>query len=189
VTLESNEFLKKISGNKLKRDFFARPTLQVAKELLGKVIVFNGQCLVINETEAYIGEGDPACHAARGRTKRNEIMFGAAGFSYIYFIYGMYYCLNFVTEGYNYPAAVLIRGGFTPDNKLNLNGPGKLCRYLGLNLDYNKLDIINHESFYVLDIKKKSEYVATTRIGISKGKELLWRFATLPEKQKTTISN
>lgn len=82
----------------LKSSFFNRPTLLVAEELLGKVLVFKKYCGIITETEAYIGAEDPACHAFRGETPRTKIMFGKPGFSYIYLIYGMYHCLNFVTE-------------------------------------------------------------------------------------------
>ncbi|EKD64189.1 MAG: 3-methyladenine DNA glycosylase, partial [uncultured bacterium] len=93
---------------RLSRDFFERNTLDVARELLGKFMVFNGKVGRITEVEAYIGQDDPACHAARGMTPRNRVMFGQGGFSYVYFIYGMYHCLNFVTEREGFPAAVLI---------------------------------------------------------------------------------
>ena len=80
--------------SKLQQNFFEQPTLIVAQELLGKVLVFNNHQGLITETEAYIGEDDPACHAAKGRTKRTEVMYGSAGYSYVYLIYGMYYCLK-----------------------------------------------------------------------------------------------
>lgn len=94
--------------SRLKRHFFEQSTLIVAKELLGKVLIFNNYQGLITETEAYIGEDDPACHAAKGRTNRTEIMYGKAGYSYVYLIYGMYYCLNIVTEAQDFPAAVNI---------------------------------------------------------------------------------
>src|SRR3989344_2343888 len=95
--------------NRLPRSFFDRPTLQVAQELLGKVLVV-GECSGrINEVEAYIGEGDPACHAARGKTERNRVMYGRAGHLYVYFTYGMYHCANIVTEREDFPATVLLR--------------------------------------------------------------------------------
>src|SRR5680860_206224 len=100
--------------NALPRVFFERPTLKVAKELLGKVLIKQVPTGIIRtkivDTEAYVGPKDKACHASKGRTKRTEIMFGQAGFTYVYLIYGMYHCLNIVTEQEEYPAAVLIRG-------------------------------------------------------------------------------
>jgi DNA-3-methyladenine glycosylase len=98
----------------LSRQFFSRPTLQVAKALLGKHLVRHagGQIVTgrIVEVEAYVGPEDLACHASKGRTARTDVMFGPAGVAYVYLIYGMYHCLNVVTEREGYPAAVLIRG-------------------------------------------------------------------------------
>lgn len=155
---------------RLPREFYDRPTLTVAKELLGTELVFGRHRGIITETEAYIGQGDPACHAARGQTPRNAPMFGPAGFSYVYFIYGMYHCLNFVTEKEGFPAAVLIRG------ITNLSGPGKLCREFGITREHTNLDLTTHESFYVQETGLKPKFKATPRIGISKGQELEWRF-------------
>jgi DNA-3-methyladenine glycosylase len=145
--------------------------------LLGKVIVFAEHRIQITETEAYLGEGDPACHAAKGLTKRTAIMFGPPGFSYVYFIYGMYYCLNFVTEPEGTAAAVLIRGGIVMDKNINLDGPGKLCRFLGITKDmHNGLDVVNNEKFFLLDSKIKPNFNQTVRIGIKLGTEKPWRF-------------
>ncbi|MGZ8424485.1 MAG: DNA-3-methyladenine glycosylase, partial [Candidatus Binatia bacterium] len=98
---------------KLPRSFYEQSTIDVAKQLLGKVLVHRHDDRVlagrIVETEAYLGPQDLACHAAKGRTKRTEVMFGAAGHAYVYFIYGFYNMLNLVTEAKDYPAAVLIR--------------------------------------------------------------------------------
>ena len=159
---------------KLNRSFFKQPTLEVAKGLLGKEIFFYKKSGIITETEAYIGMDDPACHAAAGLTKRTEVMFGKAGYSYVYLIYGMYYCLNFVTEEEGFPAAVLIRGVLAKDEYFN--GPGKLCRYFGINKDYNKIDIASDVNFYLSDSGINYTFKATSRIGISKGKDKLWRF-------------
>jgi DNA-3-methyladenine glycosylase len=154
---------------RLNRSFFNRPTLIVAQELLSKILVFNNYKGYITETEAYIGNNDPACHAAIGRTKRTEVMFGPAGYSYVYFIYGMYYCLNFVTENEGFPAAVLIRGIKLLDHPYtHLNGPGKLCKYLGITKSDNSVDITQSEKFYV-----------TPRIGIKVGTDLPWRFVII----------
>ncbi|MEY4464246.1 MAG: hypothetical protein RLZZ81_1217 [Pseudomonadota bacterium] len=202
----------------LPREFFARDTNLVSTELIGKVLYFQGKTAIITETESYIGQDDPACHAARGRTKRTDVMFGPAGFSYVYLIYGMYYCLNFVTEAEGFPAATLIRGVhvispndlYTADtskvgsqisgkpaqriiireqrripkfdvpnlevSKVYLNGPGKLCKYLGINISHNKCDLINNNEFFVGDIGLKLPYSTTTRIGITKGTDKLWRY-------------
>jgi DNA-3-methyladenine glycosylase len=154
----------------LKRDFYNRNTLDVARDLLGKTLVFNGVQAEITETEAYVGRDDPACHAFRGRTKRTDVMFGPAGFSYVYLIYGMYHCLNFVTEEDGFPAAVLIRGARPFD------GPGKLCRGLGITLEHNRIDLTQSSDFHVLDTPSAQHYECTPRIGITQGKEKLWRF-------------
>lgn len=159
----------------LTQEFYNRPTLEVAKELLGKEMFFYGKQGIITETEAYIGQDDPACHAARGKTKRTEIMFGSAGFSYVYLIYGMYYCLNFVTEEEGFPAAVLIRGIKTDEN--HFDGPGKLCRHFGITKEHNAIDIVNSNDFFVSDNNSPAlPFKATPRIGISQGKDKLWRF-------------
>lgn len=165
---------------KLKRKFFEQNTLNVAQELLGKTLVFNNHQGIITETEAYIGENDPACHAAKGRTKRTEVMYGQAGFSYVYLIYGMYYCLNVVTEQINFPAAVLIRGVQLINSEQGLNGPGKLCKYLGINKEHNKIDLTKSKNFYIRYSSNyqvtKNKIIITPRIGIKVGTELLWRF-------------
>ena len=160
---------------KLKRSFFKRPTLNVAKELLGKKLVFNGKSGIITETVAYIGEDDPACHAARGLTPRTKVMFGKAGVAYVYFIYGMYFCLNFVTENEGFPAAVLIRGVLSDDGAHH-DGPGKLCRFFGITKEQNGVDICRDENFFVEDVGVQFGYTETARIGIKVGTDKLWRF-------------
>jgi len=164
----------------LDRSFFNRNTLDVAQELLGKKVFFNNYVGIITETEAYIGTDDPACHAARGKTKRTEVMFGPAGISYVYLIYGMYHCLNFVTEEPEFPAAVLIRGLYLEEQNINLDGPGKLCKYLGITKEHNNLDItIKENNFYLINAPKISNFTTTSRIGISKGQDKLWRFISI----------
>ncbi|MEX2114151.1 MAG: DNA-3-methyladenine glycosylase [Pirellulales bacterium] len=119
----------------LSHDFYARPALAVAKELLGKVLVrrINGQDVtaVIHETEAYIGPHDLACHASKGRTPRTEVMFGPAGHWYVYFIYGIHWMLNVVTGDVDHPAAVLIRGAG------DWTGPAKLTKALAIDKGLN----------------------------------------------------
>ena len=160
----------------LKNSFFNRPTLDVAQDLIGKELFFYGQKGIITETEAYIGQDDPACHAARGITPRNKIMFSEAGLAYVYLIYGMYHCLNFVTEKKDFPAAVLIRGLYVPETKLDLNGPGKLCKNFGITKEHNGIDITKNSDFFVIDTNLKLKYEKTPRIGIKVGLDKLWRF-------------
>lgn len=162
---------------RLKTDFFKRPTLLVAEELLGKVLVFKNFQGIITETEAYMGFDDPASHAFKGETPRTKLMFGKPGFSYVYLIYGMYYCLNIVTEKAGFPAAVLIRGIQLLENpKLNLNGPGKLCRHLGITKAQNGIDMTTSQELYVGCIKQKLAFLKTPRIGIKVGTDKHWRF-------------
>lgn len=169
----------------LKRSFFERTTLEVAPELLGKTIFVkcnNGKTRsgIIVEVEAYTND-DPACHAARGITPRNAIMFGKGGFSYVYFIYGMYFCLNFVTEKEGIPGAVLIRALEVPlkeDPKI-ASGPGKLCKYLKLTKKHNGIDCCNKNSTIIVtnnNSYKNFSIVQTNRIGISQAAHLPWRW-------------
>ncbi|WCR53184.1 MAG: Putative 3-methyladenine DNA glycosylase [Wolbachia endosymbiont of Ctenocephalides orientis wCori] len=158
----------------LQRSFYERPTLIVAGELLGKTLKFSHFSGIITEVEAYIGTDDPACHAARGYTNRTEVMFGMPGFSYVYFIYGMYHCLNIVTEAEGFPAAVLIRG--LKLIEADLCGPGILCKKLNITKEHNKQDLTISHEFCVYESSLKPNYICTPRIGISKGKEKFWRF-------------
>lgn len=182
-----------ITPIKLTRDFYTRSTLQVANDLIGKYLVYKKGKNILSvrlvEVEAYIGEDDPACHAAVGKTRRNEIMYGIGGFSYIYFIYGMYYCLNVVTERENFPAAVLIRGAEPVDgleimkrqyggtaNSRMTNGPGKLCKALGLTRKENGLDLTG-SILYLEDRGYKPNRIdKSERIGIQRGRDKKWRF-------------
>jgi len=163
---------------RLDRTFFQQPTLEVAQNLLGKVMTFGEHQGIITETEAYIGKDDAACHAARGLTPRTKVLFGPAGHAYVYLIYGMYYCLNFVTEKEGFPAGVLIRGlKLTTPPFFHLDGPGKLCRFLGIDLTYNALDLITSEFFYLSDIQGPLlPFKITPRIGIKVATDKLWRF-------------
>nr|MBN2278914.1 DNA-3-methyladenine glycosylase [candidate division Zixibacteria bacterium] len=178
---------------RLKRGFYLRPTLEVARDLIGKELVFEngGKRLAarLMEVEAYIGEDDPACHAAVGPTDRNRVMYGRGGFSYIYFIYGMYYCLNVVTEKAGFPAAVLIRGAVPlegieimkshfdqPCSGRLTDGPGKLCRAFGLTREHNGLDLVNGPLYLIDSGYEPSGIEHSGRIGIKKGTGRLWRF-------------
>ena len=178
---------------KLTRSFYARPTLEVAPELLGKYVVYHSPAGKLSarivEVEAYIGQDDPACHAARGKTARNAVMFGPPGFAYVYFVYGMYHCLNFVTEPEGFPAAVLLRAAepeegkaimsrLSPGNSVHdlLNGPGKFCRSFGLTRDQNGLDLTG-DRMYVQDRSVAVTQIRqSTRVGVKNGADRRWRF-------------
>lgn len=162
---------------KLSREFFERSTLKVAKELIGKILVFGDKKAIITETEAYFGD-DPASHGARGKTARNFPMFGAAGRTYVYFIYGMYFCLNITTEKAGFPAAVLIRGVKMMDKKVStdehFDGPGKLCKALGITKKHNNIDLCKSNTFYIADFEIKLKTKSTPRIGIKKNVHKKW---------------
>lgn len=183
---------------RLKRNFFKNKTLMVAKGLLGKYLIrmIGDKKLVgkIVEVEAYNGPNDLASHASRGQTDRNKVMFGSAGFSYVYLIYGLNYCFNIVTENYGYPAAVLIRAvepvntppirgarGVGKVEKLT-NGPGKLCQAFKIDKKLNGVDLTKSKDLWLEDrgVKiKKADIVSAKRIGVDyagKYKDKLWRF-------------
>lgn len=147
----------------------------VAKELLGQTLVFGERRVRIVETEAYIGPADLAAHSAGGRrTARNEVMYGEAGHAYVYFIYGMYFCLNLVTEEVGVPAAVLIRAG-----EPRAKGPGVLCREMGLSREQNGLDLTGSELWVEVGPPVAEPIVETTRIGVDYAGEWAakpWRF-------------
>ncbi len=180
----------------LTADFFARPTLKVAPDLLGATLFVQtdaGRCSGrIVEVEAYLGAEDPASHAFGGPTPRSAVMFGPPGRTYVYFIYGMHHCLNFVTEPEGTAGAVLIRGieplegmdlmrarrGKSLDKDL-CNGPGKLCQALGIDRKCSGLTLGHGPDggIWVLDRAEKPDIEASRRIGIRKGEELPYRFS------------
>ena len=191
---------------KLRREFYGRDTLEVARDLLGKYLVrrLDGAELVVRvtETEAYIGAVDKACHAYGGRrTARTETLYAKPGTAYVYLIYGMYHCLNFVTEPEGTAAAVLLRGveavsgadlmaynrfgraydRLTADQRKNfLNGPGKVCRALALTRTHNGLDLTaGGELFLCAGEAPTGEIHVGKRIGIDYAEEAVdfpWRF-------------
>jgi len=178
---------------KLDRKFYNRPTLLVAKELLGKYLVVQKDgCFLsgkIVETEAYIGFKDPASHAYRRMTPRNKVMFGEPGYAYVYITYGMHHCLNLVTEKKGYPAAILIRALEPADGiewmkkrrghqRLEelTSGPAKLCQALNIDRKLNGADLCS-DVIYVEDQGEKVERIASSsRIGIKDGRGKKWRF-------------
>jgi len=169
---------------RLPRSFFSRSTLTVARELLGQrlVRIRDGQRLVgiIVETEAYIGEEDKACHASCGPTTRNAIMYGAAGHAYVYFIYGMYHCLNVVTEHEGFPAAVLIRAvepcegieimrSLRPGRPLRelASGPGRLCQAMDITRSFNGVDLCTDDGLFIEAGDAFASIETSRRVGIA----------------------
>jgi DNA-3-methyladenine glycosylase len=174
-----------ISSTKLHpEEFYARSTLKVAKDLLGCYLnrrLPSGLVLSaeITEVEAYTAN-DPACHAFKGKTKRTQVMFGPPGRAYVYFIYGMYNCLNVVTEPDGIPGAILIRGlnGIAAGGA-KLNGPGKICKHWQIDRELNGVSLIALDS--PLWITKRADgtspkILKSERIGISQAQDKLWRF-------------
>ncbi|OGU55195.1 MAG: 3-methyladenine DNA glycosylase [Ignavibacteria bacterium RBG_13_36_8] len=185
---------------KLPKNFYIRDVLTVAKELIGKVLVYqNGNKKLsgkIVEVEAYRGSVDQASHSFNGKTKRNEVMFEEGGLLYIYFTYGVHFCCNVVTGKCGQGDAVLLRAvepvsgieemAINRFNKkkidekelINLaNGPGKICRAFNFNRSHNGTDLTGNQ-IYILDKEKIKNHsiVASTRIGIKKSVDLPWRF-------------
>ncbi len=182
----------------LDRKFYLRDTLRVARTLIGKKLVrqINGLELagMIVETEAYCGEADSACHAHRGMTPRNEVMFGEPGHAYVYFTYGMHHMLNLVTEAKGRPCAVLVRAimPLTGIEEMEshrrrkgselTNGPAKLCQALGIDKSLNGWDLTHGKELWIDDYKKipTKSIITTPRIGIDYAKDehrnAPWRF-------------
>lgn len=137
----------------LPREFFSRPTLTVARSLIGKYLVREQETGIIAgkiiEVEAYVGPQDKACHASKGRTARTEVMFGPPGISYVYLIYGMYHCLNVVTERVDFPSAVLVRAVDVDGDVID--GPGRLCRAFKIDRSLNQLDMTIGKSLWFED--------------------------------------
>lgn len=175
--------------------FFDRPTLKVARELLGKFLVrkIGKQKIfgIITEVEAYVGLEDKASHASRGKTERTKVMFGKANHWYVYLIYGMHYCLNIVTEKEGYPAAILIRSMFpfchTYQRPLVsvtkvIKGPGRVCRYFKIDKKLNTKPSERNTGLWIEDRKIKISprmIKRGKRIGVDyagKWKDKHWRF-------------
>lgn len=179
----------------LRRNFYSRSPLVVARDLIGKTLVRrlqDGTLLegVIVEAEAYGGRSDPASHAFRGMTPRNAVMFGKAGHTYVYFTYGFHNCLNFVTGVEGEASAVLIRAleptrgaeKMSALRRTNVvtniaSGPGKLCQALSIDRSLNGVDVTFKGSpIRVMDDGLKLALSRTTRVGITAGSDKKWRF-------------
>ena len=175
------------SPPRLRRSFFDRSVHKVAPELIGATLVVNGVGGVIVEVEAY-HHTDPAAHSYIGRTERNAVMFGPAGYAYVYRSYGIHWCLNFVCEEAGSASAVLIRALEPTDGLAAMrrrrglidahalcSGPGKLCEALGVTAKHNGLSL-DRSPF---DLRARNEIpgvVAGVRIGITKAVEKPWRY-------------
>ena len=159
---------------KLPEKFYRRACLDVARDLVGKVLVCGDQRLRIAETESYCGEADTACHAHKGRTQRTEVMYAQAGTIYVYLCYGMHWMLNIVTGEENEPEAVLIRAC------LEANGPGKLTKKLGITGELNRQHICRQEKLHIEDDGFTCEVTTDKRVGIGyasqEDQNRLWRF-------------
>jgi DNA-3-methyladenine glycosylase len=175
----------------LKRSFFARDVHEVSRDLIGCRLDYEGAGGLIVETEAY-NRNDPACHAYSGMTARNKVMFGPPGRAYIYFTYGMHHLLNIVCEAEGEPAAVLIRA-IEPTEGIDMmrrrrapvtrlaeftNGPGKLTRALGIDLEQNGIPVYRGQLkiFARTSDWRQTEIVTSPRIGIRVGTRREWRY-------------
>jgi DNA-3-methyladenine glycosylase len=178
---------ERMSLPRLRRSFFDRPVLEVAPELIGATLKFRGVGGVIVEVEAY-HHTDPAAHSFNGQTPRNAVMFGPAGYAYVYRSYGIHWCLNFVCEGEGSASAVLIRAiqpteGLASmrrrrglkDDRLLCSGPGKLCEALGISRAQDSLPL-DEPPFELRARIENPEIAAGVRIGITKAADLPWRF-------------
>jgi len=194
-----------LSEMKPPRSFYDRPTLEVARDLLGLVLVHNRRGVVtsgvIVEVEAYIGESDPACHAAPGRTRRNEPLYGTPGHAYVYLNYGIHCLVNVVTESHGSPAAVLIRA-LDPVDGIGVmrrrraramkgrrpvpgaasisahhlcRGPGNLTMAMGISLAENRVDLLGDRLFIDDRTIAIGDITWGPRIGIKVGTESPWR--------------
>ncbi len=172
---------------RLRRSFFDRPVLKVARDLIGATLMFRGIGGIIVEAEAY-HHTDPAAHSFNGRTNRNAVMFGPAGHAYVYRSYGIHWCLNFVCEAEGSASAVLIRAlepthGIPAmqrrrgmkEERLLCSGPGRLCEALGIAGGHNGLPL-DKPLFELRARSGKPEIAAGVRIGITKAVDLPWRF-------------
>jgi len=178
-------------GPPLPRSFYARETVAVARDLLGKILAHGGSSGRIVETEAYLGVGDGASHSARGITPRTRVMFGHPGYAYVYFIYGMYDCVNVVAEPENVAGAVLIRAlepvagidrirarrpGIQRMEDLT-NGPGKLTMSLGITIRDNGVDLTRGPiTVHAPKAADDFRIGVSPRIGITKSADLPLRF-------------
>lgn len=168
-----------VSRKRLTADFFQRDVLDVAPDLLGKILVRQFpdgliKRFIITEVEAYRGEEDLACHASKGRTPRTEVMYWPGGYIYVYLIYGIHFMLNFVTEHEGIPQAVLIRGID------QIIGPGRVSKLLHISKEHNKTNLFTSAELWVEEAPKVLTHETAPRVGIDYAgeywKKRPWRF-------------
>lgn len=159
---------------RLPYSFFHRPCLEVARDLVGKQLVFRGNALRICETEAYCGEADTACHASKGRTKRTEVLYADAGTVYVYLCYGIHWLLNIVTGDREQPEAVLIRAC------VEAPGPGRLTKALGITGQQNRDSVVTSQDIWIGDDGFVCQVATGKRVGIGyasqEDQDRPWRF-------------
>ena len=179
----------------LPRKFYMRNTIPVAKDLLGKTLVrrIGKQTLVgiITETEAYMGKNDPASHAARKKTERNKVMFGQVGRSYVYFTYGMHYCLNVVAKKEEDESGAILIRSIQPQQGIKImiknrktnvvsnlaNGPGKLTQAMQITTKQYNVDLTKNSDLFIIDGNRPTKIIEGPRIGITVGTDKLWNFS------------
>jgi DNA-3-methyladenine glycosylase len=178
----------------LPRCFYDRDTVTVAKELLGKYLVHStskGEFIgKIVEVEAYLGPHDLAAHSARGYTQRTKVMFGPSGYAYVYMIYGMYFCMNVVTEAEGHASAVLIRAVEPIKNiKLRTQGPGLLCNAMEINKSLNGHDLLS-QNFFIMNAPESERIVIVKRprIGVAYAKHWAKRLLRFYVKNNRFVS-
>ena len=159
---------------RLPYEFYHRPCLEVARDLVGKVLVHNEQRLRISETESYCGENDTACHAHKGRTKRTEVLYADAGTIYVYLCYGVHWLLNIITGDVDDPQGVLIRAC------VDAEGPGKLTKKLGISGSLNRKSAGTSDELWIEDDGFRCDIELDKRVGIGyasqEDQDKLWRF-------------
>ena len=158
---------------RLPYDFFHRHALEVAPELVGKLLIYNGQQLRISETEAYCGVADTACHAHKGRTQRTEVLYADAGTIYIYLCYGVHWLMNVITGDIDDPQGVLIRAC------VDAPGPGRLTRKLGITGQQNRENAVTSQQIFFADDGFRCQITTDKRVGIGyatqEDQDRLWR--------------
>ena len=155
-------------------EFYHRPCVEVARDLVGKVLVHEGKSLRISETEAYWGVSDTACHASKGRTKRTEVLWADAGTVYVYLCYGVHWLMNVITGEKEDPQGVLIRAC------VEAEGPGKLTKALGITGAQNRDNAVTSEAIWIGDDGFSCRVVTDKRVGIGyasqEDQDRPWRF-------------